>query len=120
MHMQDNRFKALTHLALRNRIWGRIRGSICLATSAAQQIRHLPCAQTAHNLGVTQKDCGLIHPKRVADQAQSVIDATIDLIGRETQKAGGDFRKQPFEAQLIFKVNVPDMLQCLAGVKGHS
>src|ERR1035441_10819967 len=43
--------QALTHMVWRNRNWGRIRGSSCLATSAAQQIRHLPSTQTAHNLG---------------------------------------------------------------------
>ena len=45
--------QALTHMVWRNRNWGRIRGSSCLATSAAQQIRHLPSTQTAHNLGCT-------------------------------------------------------------------
>jgi hypothetical protein len=51
MHSQINRFKHLPHWFWEIENKEKFRGSSCWQNTAAQQVRHLSCAQTTHNSG---------------------------------------------------------------------
>src|ERR1035437_8409576 len=80
---------------------GRIRGSSYLATSAAQQIRHLPCAQTVHNSGINEEKSKVLVGHDMDGEVPADIDEMkVKLLQRRRTKfqTGGDYYDESDES----------------------